>query len=86
MCNVPDLTSVPFFYSYNPVTLRQQIEAYNTVIANVVQHHHAILVDLSSQRYNLQAFPEYISNDGLHPSAEGYRQLAKLFYQALLKG
>jgi acyl-CoA thioesterase I len=83
--NVPDLTSVPFFHSDNPVTLRQQIEAYNAAIASVVQHHHAILVDLSGQGYNLQAFPEYISSDGLHPSAAGYERLAFLFYQALLK-
>jgi lysophospholipase L1-like esterase len=81
--NVPDLTSVPFFYSYNPFTLRQQIAAYNTVIADVVARHHAILVDLSGQGYNLQEFPQYISDDGLHPSTTGYLQVAQVFYQAL---
>jgi lysophospholipase L1-like esterase len=83
--NVPDLTSVPFFASDDPVLLSQQIETYNTAIAGVVQRHHVILVDLSGQAYNLQEFPQYISSDGLHPSAEGYVQLAGLFYQALRK-
>ncbi len=83
--NVPDLTSVPFFHSYDQVTLRQQITAYNMAIASVVQRHHVILVDLSGQGYNLQEFPEYISSDGLHPSTAGYFQLAELFYDALQK-
>jgi len=83
--NVPDLTSVPFFYSDDPVTLHAQIAAYNVAIASVVTNHHAILVDLSGQGYDLQAHPEYISNDGLHPSAIGYTKLAMLFYDALRK-
>jgi lysophospholipase L1-like esterase len=83
--NVPDLTSVPFFYSDDPVMLHAQIAAYNVAIASVVTNHHAILVDLSGQGYDLQAHPEYISNDGLHPSTIGYTKLAMLFYDALRK-
>lgn len=83
--NVPDLTSVPFFSSLNPLTLRQQMRAYNGAIASIVRRHHALLVDLSGQGYNLQAFPQYISHDGLHPSSIGYLQLAELFYEALRK-
>lgn len=81
--NVPDLTSVPFFLNQNAETLRQKIAAYNTIIASVIQRHHVILVNLADQRYNLQAFPDYISNDGLHPSTAGYLQIAQLFYSAL---
>lgn len=81
--NVPDLTSVPFFYGVNPVALRSQITAYNTAIASVVSKHHVILVDLSAQGYNLQTHPEYISSDGLHPNSLGYDKLAEIFYKAL---
>jgi acyl-CoA thioesterase I len=81
--NMPDLTSVPFFRTYNQTTLRQQIAAYNQAIDSIVHNHHVLLVDLSGQGYNLQEFPEYISNDGLHPSVTGYLQLATLFYAAL---
>jgi lysophospholipase L1-like esterase len=83
--NVPDLTSVPFFSGENPLNLRQRVTAYNGVISNIVGRHHALLVDLSGQGYNLQAFPQYISHDGLHPSSIGYLQLAELFYEALQK-
>ena len=42
-----------------------------------------ILVDLSQQSYDLQHHPEYISEDGLHPTALGYARLADLFYETL---
>lgn len=80
--NMPDLADVPFFFSANPIALNQQVAAYNTAISSVVTAHHAILVDLSGQGYNLQTHPEYISNDGLHPSSIGYVRLAMLFYNA----
>jgi lysophospholipase L1-like esterase len=83
--NLPDLTSVPFFAAFQPLILRQEIRAYNGAIASLVKRHHALLVDLSGQRYNLQVFPQYISRDGLHPSSIGYLQLAELFYEALQK-
>lgn len=83
--NVPDLTSVPFFFSYNQTTLLQQMATYNAAIASVVRRHHVLLADLSGQGYNLQEFPEYISGDGLHPSTAGYMRLAQVFYDALLQ-
>lgn len=86
VANVPDLTRLPFFYSVNPVTLSEQIATYNTAIASAVRSHHVILVDLSTQGYNLQAHPEYISSDGLHPNSLGYDKLAELFYNALHMG
>jgi acyl-CoA thioesterase I len=82
---VPDLINLPSFYSDNPVTLSAQIAAYNTAIASAVASHHAILVDLFGQSYNLQTHPEYISSDGLHPSDLGYFKVAELFYGALRK-
>lgn len=83
--NLPDLTKLPSFAHDNPLVLSRKIEVYNNAIAGVVQQHHVILVDLSGQRYNLQDFPQYISGDGLHPSAIGYERLAELFYVAISK-
>lgn len=83
VANVPDLTLLPYFASFERQALRQLIQNYNTAIADIVNRHHVILVDLSQQGYNLKAHPEYISSDGLHPNDLGYQQLAKLFYQAL---
>lgn len=86
MANVPDLTLLPHFAKQtaaDPQGLQQSILAYNTVIAAAARQHHAILIDLSQARYDLQHHPEYISDDGLHPTRLGYEQLALIFYEAL---
>lgn len=88
VANVPDLTLLPYFYNqpaFNAKQLHAQIQAYNVAIASTVNQHQAILVDLSQHAYDLQHHPEYISDDGLHPTFLGYTQLALLFYQALQK-
>jgi lysophospholipase L1-like esterase len=59
------------------------IDEYNLTIAHEAQQHHVILVNLSQQNYNLRDHPEYISNDGLHPTDLGYVQIAELFYKTL---
>ncbi|HZU68219.1 MAG TPA: GDSL-type esterase/lipase family protein [Ktedonobacteraceae bacterium] len=81
MANVPDLTLLPYFSAYNPSYLESRVHAYNTAIANIAQQQRVILVNLVN--YDLKDFPEYISNDGLHPSTIGYVRIAELFYNAL---
>jgi acyl-CoA thioesterase I len=83
IANIPDLTLLPYFASYNQQKLRNMIEEYNQTIAQEAQQHHASLVNLSQQSYNLREHPEYISNDGLHPTDLGYLQIAELFYKTL---
>jgi len=83
VANVPDLALLPYFRSYDSLVLQNRIQAYNTAISSIVYRHHVILVDLSQQSYNLRDHPEYVSNDGLHPTDIGYEKLAELFYKAL---
>jgi lysophospholipase L1-like esterase len=83
VANVPDLTLLPYFYSYDQQLLQAQVAAYNTAIASVVSRHHVILVDIYQRWQELSQHPEYISGDGLHPSQPGYARLAELFYEAL---
>ncbi len=83
IANIPDLTLLPYFASYNQQELQQTIVEYNQTIAQEALQHHAILVNMSQQNYNLRDHPEYISSDGLHPTDLGYLQIAELFYQTL---
>ena len=86
VANVPDLALLPYFTHQDaivPQLLQAQVLAYNTAIADIVGRHHAILIDLSQHDYDLEHHPEYVSQDGLHPTATGYARLAALFYQAL---
>ncbi len=86
VANVPDLTLLPYFYSFDQQDLQAQVSAYNSAIASAVSLHHVILVDIYQRWQEISQHPEYISNDGLHPSALGYTRLAELFYQALQSG
>jgi lysophospholipase L1-like esterase len=83
IANIPDLTLLPYFASYNQQDLHNVIDEYNLAIARAAQQHNVILVNMSQQNYNLRAHPEYISNDGLHPTDLGYSQIAELFYKTL---
>jgi len=80
---VPDLTLVPYFSAEDPLPLLARVQAYNATIASIVKRHHAILVDLYQQWHELRDHPEYISEDGLHPSTLGYTRIAAIFHQIL---
>lgn len=86
LANVPDLALLPYFHHKNspsPQLLQAQISAYNAAIAAASSKYHALLIDLSQQNYNLKSHPDYISEDGLHPTPNGYARLADLFYSAI---
>lgn len=83
VANVPDLTLVPRFQTYNIQQLRALIAGYNTAIASVANNHHIILVDLYQTWRELANHPEYISSDGFHPNRSGYLRVAQIFYQVL---
>jgi lysophospholipase L1-like esterase len=83
MANVPDLTLLPRFQSAAPGPLLAEVQAYNNAIASVVARHHVLFVNLFKMYRLLAQNPDYISDDGFHPSTEGYIQLANLFYQVL---
>ncbi len=81
VANVPDLTLLPHFQSYDKQALRTQILAYDDAIASIVAAHHVLLVDIYQSE--LAQHPEYISGDGLHPNALGYMRVAEIFYQVV---
>ena len=58
------------------------IDVYDAAIQSVATRESAIIVDLRSQSYDITTHPEYISPDGLHPSALGAEQIAQLFAAA----
>lgn len=84
VANVPNLALLPRFQHSNTQQLSQQIKLYNQAIATAVNATpRVVLIDLSQFSQTLTDHPEYISNDGLHPSAQGYAQLAAIFYQTM---
>lgn len=86
MANLPDLTKLPAFANETSTRKAQMLTAiqqWNAGIAAVAARYGVTLVDLFSRRSQLTSHPEYISADGLHPSPQGYVQLANAFWEAI---
>jgi len=81
--NVPDLGGLAVYRGIEPGPLRTEVKRWNQVIADTVAKHGAVLVDLFVRWQELADHPEYVSQDGFHPSSGGYRRLADVFAQAL---
>ncbi|HEU4785235.1 MAG TPA: SGNH/GDSL hydrolase family protein [Ktedonobacterales bacterium] len=81
--NIPDLTLLSFFAGYDQTTLQATISAWNAAIAQAVAATGASLVDLYAGWNELAAHPEYIAGDGLHPSTEGAKRLAEVFFSQI---
>jgi acyl-CoA thioesterase I len=79
IANVPDLTLLPAFRAHRG--LGRVVVAWNAAIAAEARAYGAILVDVYAHWRDLALHPEYVGPDGLHPTAEGYRRLAELFWR-----
>ena len=81
--NVPDLGRLAVYRGTDPGPLQAEVSRWNTVIADTAARHGAVLVDLFGRWQEVADHPEYVSQDGFHPSTEGYQRLADLFAETL---
>jgi lysophospholipase L1-like esterase len=81
--NVPDLARQTAAAGRDPGAISGNIDRWNEVIAETVARHGAVLVDLHGSWQEVAEHPEYLSQDGFHPSSEGYARLADVFGEAL---
>jgi lysophospholipase L1-like esterase len=81
--NVPDLGRLPAFGGRDASRLRAEVDAWNQAIAATAGRHGAHVVDLHAGWQELAEHPEYVAQDGFHPSSEGYARLADLFAESL---
>jgi lysophospholipase L1-like esterase len=86
MANLPDLTRLPRFHNETAAQkthLQQSVEQWDQGINQAAAHYGIVLVNLLQNGSEITAHPEYISEDGFHPSALGYTRLAQLFWQKI---
>jgi lysophospholipase L1-like esterase len=81
--NIPDLARLTAAAGRDPGPLQSKIDSWNQVIAEAAERHGALLVDLHGSWQEVAEHPEYLSQDGFHPSSEGYARLADVFREAL---
>jgi acyl-CoA thioesterase I len=80
--NVPDLGRLALYQGVDPSQLDLEVSRWNQAIAQTTEKHGATLVDLFARWQELAQHPEYLSQDGFHPSNEGYARLADVFAAA----
>jgi lysophospholipase L1-like esterase len=85
--NVPDLTLVPAYDRADKKTLAAEIQRWNAVIARATGRFpgRVHLVDLYAHSEELALHREYVAADNFHPSKEGHRRLAEVFWEAILR-
>lgn len=81
--NLPDLTALPYFASWDQTALAEEILAWNVVISEACLISGAHLVDIYSQSHDLTAHPGYLGSDQFHPSAQGAQHIADIFVAAM---
>ncbi|HVF11659.1 MAG TPA: SGNH/GDSL hydrolase family protein [Actinomycetota bacterium] len=82
--NVPDLAFVPIYKAIPKVLLSRRIEEYNQAIDAAADETGAFVVDLFEPSQELaKDGGSFISEDGFHPSEEGYRLLADAFWKEI---
>jgi acyl-CoA thioesterase I len=78
LLTIPDLRHLPDFAGEDPDVLNASVIEWNSVITDAAARHGALIVDLYAGAPELAENPEYVSNDGFHPSSAGYRRIAEM--------
>ncbi|MEO8475639.1 MAG: SGNH/GDSL hydrolase family protein [Actinomycetota bacterium] len=77
VCPAPDIAFPA------PRQVRAAVESYNRAIEQVAARTGAVVVDLQAYGDAPSTHPEWIADDGFHPSAEGAKAIADAFAQEI---
>lgn len=80
--NLPDMTRLPAVRPYAP-WVRQVLPAWQQAVRQVAARHGAEVIELTPYSLELEKHPDYLSADGFHPSAKGYRRVAEVVAEAV---
>jgi lysophospholipase L1-like esterase len=82
--NVPDISLAPVIPPSEREATRRRIELFNEKLEAIARRHELSVVDVYSETHRvIPAHPEFFSEDGFHPSAEGYAYWADTMWPAV---
>ena len=82
--NIPDVSQAPAVPAYARAEVRRRLVLYNERIAETAARHGLLLVDaFEKSSAVMPEHPEFFSEDGFHPSEEGYEYWAVMTWPAV---
>jgi acyl-CoA thioesterase-1 len=82
--NLPDISLAPVVPANLREQTRSQINLFNARIRDIAERYKLSLVDAYTETHAIiPAHPEFFSDDGFHPSDEGYEYWAKTMWPAV---
>ena len=86
VANIPDVSSAPRIPSSMKSEYQRQIDQFNQRLEEIANRHGVAVFDVYSiTKTELPSHPEYFSNDGFHPSDEGYELWASHMWPTVAK-
>lgn len=82
--NVPDISFAPVIPVSERDATRRRIQLFNEKLETIARRYELSVVDVYSETHRvIPAHPEFFSDDGFHPSAEGYAYWAETMWPAV---
>jgi len=84
--NIPDVSSAPRIPDSMRSTYQRQIDQFCKRLVEIAERHGVTIFDIYTiTKDELPSHPEYFSNDGFHPSDEGYEFWATQMWPTVAK-
>lgn len=81
--NLPDLDRLPAMRP-EASRVRQALPQWQRAVEEEGRRHGALVIDLTGFSAEIDSHPDYLSPDGFHLSAHGYRRLAEIIFVTLV--
>jgi acyl-CoA thioesterase I len=79
--NIPDISFAPVVPLYARESTRHSVQLFNEKVHAIAERYHLTVVDVYTETHRvIPTHPEFFSEDGFHPSAEGYEYWAKTMW------
>lgn len=79
--NIPDISFAPVVPLYARETTRRNVQLFNEKVHQIAERYDLLLVDVYTETHRVMpTHPEFFSEDGFHPSAEGYEYWAQTMW------
>lgn len=79
--NIPDMSFAPVIPASQRDDTRRSVQLFNEKLEAIAKRHQLLVVDTYAETHRvIPLHPEFFSEDGFHPSAEGYEYWAEAMW------